>query len=136
MIWHSYYSQGQIPHATADKCSFWWNDLLHLCDKFRGVAVCKVGCGTTVLFWLDFWNGHWLQEKLPRLFSFARNQKSQSLIWRNTSTFLSQTRHSKNSSNLLKSCKALKWVVKKKTNGIIFGPPINTLQGFFTIIFT
>jgi hypothetical protein len=35
-----------------------------------------VGCGTTVLFWLDVWNGHCLQEKLPRLFTFARNQKN------------------------------------------------------------
>ena len=34
-----------------------------------------VGNGTSVLFWLDVWNGHYLQEKLPRLFSFAKNQK-------------------------------------------------------------
>lgn len=64
MIWHSYYSQGQIPHVTADKGSFWWKDLLHLSDKFRGVASCSVGNGTTVLFWLH-----------GRLFSFAKNQK-------------------------------------------------------------
>ena len=75
MIWHSYYSQGQIPHATADKGSFWWKDLLHLCDKFRGIATCTVGNGSTVLFWLDVWNGFFLQEKLPRLFTFAKNQK-------------------------------------------------------------
>ena len=75
MIWHSYYSHGQIPHATADKGSFWWKDLLHLCDKFRGVASCIIGDGSTVLFWLDVWNGHYLQEKLPRLFTFAKDQK-------------------------------------------------------------
>jgi len=75
MIWHSYYSQGQIPHATADKGSFWWKDLLHLCDKFRGIATCTVGNGSTVLFWLYVWNGFFLQEKLPRLFTFAKNQK-------------------------------------------------------------
>ena len=34
-----------------------------------------VGNGTSVLFWLDVWNGHYLQEKLPRLFSFAKNKK-------------------------------------------------------------
>jgi hypothetical protein len=50
VIWHTYYSQGQIPHATADRGSFWWRDLLHLCDKFRGVATCTVGNGTSVLF--------------------------------------------------------------------------------------
>ena len=75
MVWQSYYSQGQMPHATADKGFFWWRDLLHLSDKFRGVASCAVGNGTSVLFWLDVWNGHYLQEKLPRLFSFAKNQK-------------------------------------------------------------
>ena len=53
MIWHSYYSQGHIPHATADSGSFWWKDLLHLCNKFRSVASCTVGNGRTVLFWLD-----------------------------------------------------------------------------------
>ncbi|CAO2201894.1 unnamed protein product [Urochloa humidicola] len=75
LIWNSYYSRGQIPHATADRGSFWWKDILHLCDKFRGIAACTVGNGTTVLFWLDVWNGQLLQEKLPRLFSFAKNQK-------------------------------------------------------------
>jgi hypothetical protein len=35
-----------------------------------------VGNAKTVLFWLDVWNGHLLQEKLPRLFSFAKTQKS------------------------------------------------------------
>jgi len=39
------------------------------------VASRAVGNGTSVLFWLDVWNGHYLQEKLPRLFSFAKNQK-------------------------------------------------------------
>jgi len=75
MIWQTYYSQGQIPHAATNKGSFWWRDLLNLCDKFRGVASCTVGNGTTVLFWLDVWNGHHLQQKLPRLFSFAKDQK-------------------------------------------------------------
>jgi hypothetical protein len=75
MIWHSHYSQGHIPHAYADRGSFWWRDLLHLCDKFRGIASCTVGNGSTVLFWLDVWNDHFLQEKLPRLFTFAKNQK-------------------------------------------------------------
>jgi hypothetical protein len=75
IIRNSYYSEGQIPHASADKGSFWWKDLLHLDDKFKGVASCLVGNGTTALFWLDVWNGHLLYEKMPRLFSFAKNQK-------------------------------------------------------------
>jgi hypothetical protein len=75
MIWNTHYSHGQIPHATGDRGSFWWKDLLHLCDKFRGIATCTMGDGSTVLFWLDVWNGHLLQNKLPRLFTFAKNQK-------------------------------------------------------------
>jgi len=35
----------------------------------------EVGNGTTVLFWLDVWNDLFLQEKLPRLFTLAKNQK-------------------------------------------------------------
>ena len=75
MIWNSCYSQGQIPHATGDRGSFWWRDLLHLSDKFRGVASCSVGNCTYVFFCLDVWNGHYLQQKFPRLFNFSKNQK-------------------------------------------------------------
>jgi outer membrane protein assembly factor BamB len=75
MIWNTYYSHRQIPHATGDRGSLWWKDLLHLCDKFRGIATCTMGDGSTILFGLDVWNGHLLQNKLPRLFTFAKNQK-------------------------------------------------------------
>jgi hypothetical protein len=34
-----------------------------------------MGDGSTILFGLDVWNGHLLQNKLPRLFTFAKNQK-------------------------------------------------------------
>jgi hypothetical protein len=56
----THYSNGQIPHATGDRGSFWWKDLLHLCDKFRGIATCTMGDGSTVLFCLDVWNDHLL----------------------------------------------------------------------------
>jgi hypothetical protein len=39
--------------VTKDKGSFWWRDILKLVDLFRGIASCKVGDGTTVLFWSD-----------------------------------------------------------------------------------
>jgi len=48
---------------------------LHLCDKFRGIAKCTLGNGTSVFFWLDVWNDYYLKDSLPRLFSFAKNQK-------------------------------------------------------------
>jgi len=56
LIWYAHYSNGEIPHATIDKGSFWWRDILKLCDLFRGIANCKLGDGSTVLFWSDLWN--------------------------------------------------------------------------------
>jgi hypothetical protein len=41
---------------------------------FRGIANCKVGNGSTVLFWSDVWNSHLLQNIFPRLYSFAKNK--------------------------------------------------------------
>jgi hypothetical protein len=75
LVWKAYYSNGQIPHASADKGSFWWKDVLKLCDLFRGIAKCKIGDGSTVLFWSDLWNDNVLESKFPRLYSFARNKK-------------------------------------------------------------
>jgi hypothetical protein len=43
-----------------------------LAGKFRGTAACKVGSGTTVLFWSDVWNEQHLQYKYPRLYSFGK----------------------------------------------------------------
>jgi hypothetical protein len=65
LIWNTHYSNGEVPHATKDRGSFWWKDLLKV---FRGIATCQVGDGTTVLFWSDVWNNHLLQQKIPRLF--------------------------------------------------------------------
>ena len=75
LIWNSHYQNNLVLHAENDKGSFWWRDLLHLCDKFRGIAKRTVGNGTSVLFWLDVWNDQYLKDSLPRLFSFAKNQK-------------------------------------------------------------
>jgi len=74
LIWNAHYPNGQIPHVTSDKGSFWWRDVLKLCDMFRGIATCKVGDGSTVLFWLDFWNDNIMQTKYPRLYTFAKNK--------------------------------------------------------------
>jgi hypothetical protein len=76
LIWDTYYQNGEVPHATKDKGSFWWKDVLKLCEIFRGIATCKDGNGTTVLFWSDIWNNHLLQNKFSQLFSFAKNRKS------------------------------------------------------------
>jgi hypothetical protein len=36
-------------------------------DEYRAVAKCKIGDGTTVLFWSDIWNDLLLEQKFPRL---------------------------------------------------------------------
>jgi hypothetical protein len=72
LIWNTYYSKGKVPHATKDKVSFWWKDLLKLCDIYIGIDKCSVGDGTTVLFWSDIWSDQLLQDKFPILFSFAK----------------------------------------------------------------
>jgi hypothetical protein len=74
LIWNAYYSNREVPHAAKNRGSFWWRDVLSLMDQFRGIASYTVGDGTTVLFWLDIWNNHLLQNKYPRLFSFAKNK--------------------------------------------------------------
>jgi hypothetical protein len=74
LICNTYYVNGEVPHATNDKGSFWCKDILKLVDLFRGVASCQVGDGTTVLFWSDVWNDHLMQHQFPRLFSYAKNK--------------------------------------------------------------
>jgi hypothetical protein len=75
LVWNAYYANGEVPHAAKNKGSFWWRDILKLVDLYRGIATCKVGDGSTVMFWMDVWNDHLLQNKFPRLFSFAKNKK-------------------------------------------------------------
>jgi hypothetical protein len=41
----------------------------------RGFAFASIGPGDTILLWEDVWNGHYLSNELPRLFSFARNKR-------------------------------------------------------------
>jgi hypothetical protein len=55
LVQNALYQNGQIPHATTDKGSFWWRDLLKLCDMFRGISSCIVGNGSTVLFKLHMY---------------------------------------------------------------------------------
>jgi hypothetical protein len=75
LIWNTYYTNGEVPQASKDKGSFWWRDLLKLCDILREIETCKVGDGSIVLFWSDVLNNHLLQNKYPRLYSFAKNKQ-------------------------------------------------------------
>jgi hypothetical protein len=62
--------------VLGDKGSFWWRDPLKLCDIYRGIAQCTIGNGSTIMFWLDIWNEQLLQQKHPRLYSYAKNKNT------------------------------------------------------------
>jgi hypothetical protein len=74
LIWNTHYLDGQIPHASANKGSFWFKDIMKYPDHFRGIASATIGVGDTVLLWGDVWNGHHLMSELRRVFSFVRNK--------------------------------------------------------------
>jgi hypothetical protein len=38
LIWNTYYANRGIPHATKDKGSFWWRDIIQLCDEYIAIA--------------------------------------------------------------------------------------------------
>jgi hypothetical protein len=59
-----------------DKGSFWWRYPLKLCDMYGGIAQCAIDNGSTVIFWLDIWNEHLLQQKYPMLYSYAKNKNT------------------------------------------------------------
>src|SRR5438105_4736802 len=52
LLWKSYY-QEKVPHAMDPCGSFWWRDVCKLMPIFRGISKCKVGNGSTALFWKD-----------------------------------------------------------------------------------
>jgi hypothetical protein len=76
LIWDTYYPNEELPHVLGDKGSFWWRDPLKLYDIYRGIAQCTIGNGSTIMFWLDIWNEQFLQQKHPRLYSYAKKNKN------------------------------------------------------------
>jgi hypothetical protein len=75
LVSNTHYIDGKAPHGTRGKSSFWLKDLMKLSVHFRGIASTTIGLGDTVLLWKDVWNGHYLNNELPRLLSFARNKQ-------------------------------------------------------------
>lgn len=72
LIWEKHYSNNKLPNHTR-KGSFWWRDVLKLLPEFKEIAKPQMNNGSTILFWLDPWNGSPLAQSCPELFSFARN---------------------------------------------------------------
>jgi hypothetical protein len=73
LVWSLY--GDNVPHAQSKRGSFWWKDIFSFVGDYRSVSKCKVGNGTFVLFWKDFWlDFQTLDVKFPRLFSYARDE--------------------------------------------------------------
>ena len=113
------------PYATIDKGSLWWKDILKLCYLFRGIANCKIGNESIVLFWSDLWNDNVMQNNFPRLFTFAKNKKISVLQFLSNNN-LESTSHCLN--KLTKNTKQCKTIFKlyrfnmtQKIPGTIFG---------------
>lgn len=64
---HPHYANGQVPHATQEKGSFWFKDIMKYGDHFRGIVAATIGPGDTTLLWSDVWNSNFLEHKFPRL---------------------------------------------------------------------
>jgi hypothetical protein len=73
LVWSLY--GDHVPHTKMGKGSFWWRDIFSLVGDYRSITRSKIGNGTTVLFWKDFWQeGNLMCDRFPRLFSFALDE--------------------------------------------------------------
>jgi len=142
LIWNAHYPNGQVPHTTTDRGSFWWRDIQKLCDLFRGIVECKIGDGSIVLFWSDHWNDNILKTKYPRLFPFTKNknitvaQFCQTTSWRPSFIFLSQNKHIKSFKAFKIIFKQFKFIIIQKILGNTFGETRLTLPQSSTISLT
>jgi hypothetical protein len=51
LVWNTYFLDGQIPHVSAERGSFWFKDIMKFCDHFRGIASATIGPGDTWCFY-------------------------------------------------------------------------------------
>jgi hypothetical protein len=73
LVWSLY--GDHVPHTKMGKGSFWWRDIFSLVGDYRSITRSKIGNGTSVLFWKDFWQEETLLcDRFPRLFSFALDE--------------------------------------------------------------
>jgi hypothetical protein len=68
------YYHHSVPHAVVLAGSFWWKSIITLSDEFRNLTKCKVGNGSSILFWSDQWSDNLFDSSFPRLFSFAKDK--------------------------------------------------------------
>lgn len=74
LTWKAFYKNRLAPSPSKICGSFWWKDLVHLLEDFKGLSHCSVYNNSSCLFWKDLWNFGSLLVKWLHLFSFAKNQ--------------------------------------------------------------
>ena len=75
LVWEKHYRNGTLP-GSRKKGSFWWRDILHLLDSFKGLAMVNVKDGISCLFWDDLWMNRVPKQIYPGLYSFAKMKAS------------------------------------------------------------
>ena len=84
LIRDSYYHD-TVPHAVTLSGSFWWRGIRNLMDSWRLITHCKLGSGSSVLFWEDLWHKEILAKNFHGYFRLPRisNLPSKSFFrWR------------------------------------------------------
>lgn len=75
LVWESYY-QAELPHAKIKVVFLWCRDCLKLLKPYKELASCGVKEGNAMMLWQDKWYFYPLKDKLPHLYSFAKNKNT------------------------------------------------------------
>jgi hypothetical protein len=67
--------RASAPHGTRELGSFWWKDILRLYPIYQSITTCKLGDGTSVLFWKDSWGPSVLSHAFHALFGSTTDPK-------------------------------------------------------------
>jgi hypothetical protein len=73
LVWEKHYRNGRLPNHVK-KGSFWWKDVLKLLPVFKDITSAQIKNGKSCMLWLDRWDGQLLNQRMPELFSFAKNK--------------------------------------------------------------
>ena len=65
------YYFNSVPHAIITSGSFWCRAMFSLSDAYRAITKCVLGNGVSILFWSDNWLQSKMEDRFPRLFSYA-----------------------------------------------------------------
>jgi len=73
LVWEKHYRNGRLPNHVK-KWSFWWKDVLKLLPIFKDMLSVQIKNGQSCMLWLDKWDEQPLSQRMPELFSFAKNK--------------------------------------------------------------